>query len=62
MKHDLTAILRRISGHARVIRDCAQFATLCEPIKPLSRKELAIVKSTVKTHARLMVEWAKKLP
>ncbi len=62
--HDETAaILRRIAGHARQVKDCAELGAMCEAIRqPVTKKERAIIRGVVKTHARSMVEWAGKLP
>lgn len=61
MKHEVTAILGRIAGHARQARDCAMLGERAHANKPLTRAERALVKRTVKIHARFMAYWGKQL-
>lgn len=52
----------RVRDEARQVRDCAMLGESCQTIKPLTRSERAIVKRTVRAHAKLMTAWAEKLP
>ena len=61
MKHEVTTILSRVAGHARQARDCAMLGERAHAIKPLTRRERALVKRVVRTHARFMAYWAKHL-